>query len=233
MDRHSEQWAELRRIGRVAAMRRAIAAVAHSVGTPLNVITGRAALIVSGGTDVEKSARIIEHEVEVLAERLRRMLDFFRTQADGLSPLDCSAAAAGVVGLYRAVAAPLRIEIDLDARPDVVFELRRTAFELVVADLLELGLSDGRPGDRIRLELFRETSQNGPVLNLLAEYERPVVTPEMLSPAREPWELGDGDLDRAALVAELRGLCRENAARLELRATEPPGRVLGIHWPTF
>jgi two-component system NtrC family sensor kinase len=233
MDGQSKHWAELRRIGRVAAMRRAIAAVAHSVGTPLNVITGRAALIASGGTDVEKSARIIEQEVEVLAERLRRMLDFFRSQANGLELTDCSALANDLAELYRSVAASLQIEIDLDVRPDVTFELRRSAFELVFSGLLELGLSVGRAGDRIRLGLVRVASQNGPILTLDAEYERPVVTPEMLSPAREPWELGDGDLERAALVAELRGLCRENAARLELRATDPPGRVLSIHWPTF
>lgn len=233
MDRQSEHWAALRRMGRVAAMRRAIAAVAHSVGTPLNVITGRAALIAGGGTDIEKSARIIEHEVDVLAERLRRMLDFFRGQSDGLQVTDCSELAGSVVTLYGAVAAPLGIEIDLDTRSDITFELRPSAFELVVSDLLELGLFEGRSGDRVRLELARTSSGNGPALTLIASYPRPVVSPEMLSPAREPWELGDGEIHRAALVSELRGLCRENAARLELQPTDPPGAVLAIHWPTF
>ena len=214
-------------------MRRAIAAVAHSVGTPMNVISGRAALIAAGGTDVEKSARIIEHEIEVLAERLRRMLDFFRAQEQGLELADCSSLAVRIVELYGSVAAPLGIEIDLDVRPDVNFELRPRAFELVFGDLLELGLLIGQDGDVIRLELMPTSSNGGRVLSLLVGYERPVIAPEMLSPAREPWELGEGDVNRAALVAELRGLCRENAARLELVPTDPPGSKLAIHWPTF
>lgn len=214
-------------------MRRAIAAVAHSVGTPLNVITGRAALIAGGGTDVEKSAKIIEREVEILAERLRKMLEFFRSQSDGLELTDCAKLLREVAALYRDVAAARAIEIDVDGAADVTFELRPSALELVVSDLIELGLCDGRDGDRVRLELARTSSGGGATLTLIASYSRPVVSPEMLSPAREPWELGDGEIDRAALVSELRGLCRENAARLELHPTDPPGAALAVHWPTF
>jgi signal transduction histidine kinase len=70
--RHADR---LRTVGRLAA------GIAHELGTPLNVVSGRAGLIASGrlsAEDVHKSALTIKTEADRIAGIIRQLLDFAR-----------------------------------------------------------------------------------------------------------------------------------------------------------
>jgi signal transduction histidine kinase len=70
--RHAER---LNTVGRMAA------GIAHEVGTPLSVVTGRAELIASGKMSDEQtcqSARAIQHEAQRITKIVRELLDFAR-----------------------------------------------------------------------------------------------------------------------------------------------------------
>jgi len=74
----------MRQAERRAAMRRVASALAHAVGTPLNVIAGRAALISQAPHDkrsehAANNAAVIERQVEALVERIQHMLKWLRT----------------------------------------------------------------------------------------------------------------------------------------------------------
>src|SRR5437868_6326116 len=70
---------DLRQAERRAASARMVSVAGHLVGTPLNVIAGRAALIRSNPAPeaVEENVRRIEEQVERLALRIRRLIDYF------------------------------------------------------------------------------------------------------------------------------------------------------------
>ncbi len=71
--RHADR---LRTVGQLAS------GVAHELGTPLNVVTGRASLITSGRLPPEaivESAGIIKSQAERMAGIIRKLLDFSRT----------------------------------------------------------------------------------------------------------------------------------------------------------
>src|SRR6478609_9368333 len=70
---------ELRRAERRAVSARMVSVAGHLIGTPLNVIAGRAALIRTNPTPeaVEENVRRIEEQVERLALRIRRLIDYF------------------------------------------------------------------------------------------------------------------------------------------------------------
>src|SRR4051812_5602618 len=70
---------ELRRAERRAVSARMVSVAGHLIGTPLNVIAGRAALIRTNPTPevVEENVRRIEEQVERLAQRIRRLIDYF------------------------------------------------------------------------------------------------------------------------------------------------------------
>src|SRR5258705_2052646 len=70
---------ELRQAERRAVSARMVSVAGHLIGTPLNVIAGRAALIRTNLAPeaVEENVRRIEEQVERLAQRIRRLIDYF------------------------------------------------------------------------------------------------------------------------------------------------------------
>lgn len=72
---------QLRHAERLTTVGRMAAGLAHEIGTPLNVVTGRAELLVSGQLDSEAtriSARAIQSEAQKITRIVRELLDFAR-----------------------------------------------------------------------------------------------------------------------------------------------------------
>ncbi|MDX2480196.1 MAG: ATP-binding protein [Desulfuromusa sp.] len=72
---------KLRHTERLATLGQLSAGIAHELGTPLNVIAGRAKLISHSGMepgDISRSARIIGEQAERMTEIMRQLLSFAR-----------------------------------------------------------------------------------------------------------------------------------------------------------
>lgn len=72
---------QLRHVDRLRTVGRLAAGIAHELGTPLNVVSGRANLIASGQLDdqqTRESAAIIKGEADRIAKIIRQLLDFAR-----------------------------------------------------------------------------------------------------------------------------------------------------------
>jgi signal transduction histidine kinase len=75
---------QLRHAERLSTVGRLASGVAHELGTPLNVISGRAQMIVTGevtGVDVPASAGIIETQARRMAAIIRQLLNLARRPA--------------------------------------------------------------------------------------------------------------------------------------------------------
>jgi signal transduction histidine kinase len=75
---------QLRHADRLTTVGKLASGIAHELGTPLNVVQGRARLIADGevdGADVEKSARIVLEQAERMTALIRQLLDFARPRA--------------------------------------------------------------------------------------------------------------------------------------------------------
>ena len=74
---------QLRHADRLKTVGGLASGIAHELGTPLNVVSGRAGLIATGGlseTEVSESAAIIRTQSERMTAIIRRLLDFARRQ---------------------------------------------------------------------------------------------------------------------------------------------------------
>ena len=72
---------QLRHVDRLRMVGRLASGVAHEMGTPLNVVSGRAELISSGklsDTQIADSAEAIKSEAEKMTTTIRQLLDFAR-----------------------------------------------------------------------------------------------------------------------------------------------------------
>jgi signal transduction histidine kinase len=151
---------ELRRSERQLAVSSITAVITHLVGTPLNVIVGRAGLIRRSpeATDpIISDALCIQQKVEQLTEKLRALLELFTPQAPCVScrPNELLAEA---VELYRAVADTRNVEVVFNRGSEVAGWIHRQPALTVVTSLLSLAVHEVAPGSTVLLSCGQGTS---------------------------------------------------------------------------
>jgi two-component system, NtrC family, sensor kinase len=102
-----EELEKLRHTERLATLGRLSAGMAHELGTPLNVISGRAKLISScqlTESETEKSARIIGEQAERMTALMRQLLDFARRGSPQKQAVDLQQLVNYVVNLLQPTA---------------------------------------------------------------------------------------------------------------------------------
>src|SRR6266545_1651342 len=115
---------DLHRAERRAAVSRVASVIAHLIGTPLNVISGRAALIRHGNTEpsqIMDNAARIEQQVEELAQRLRRLIQFLTPRSMPAEPRSMSELVTELRLLYEPIARVRDVELEiLEQRSDAM-----------------------------------------------------------------------------------------------------------------
>ena len=150
----------LRQAERRAASARMVSVAGHLIGTPLNVIAGRAALIRSNPTPeaVEENVRRIEEQVERLALRIRRLIDYFG-MAD---PSDLRRSVGEVldecVALYRPVAEVAGVTLHVSVQGVEPLRIEASVPPLVLTTLLSLAIRSTAAGKTVQLN----ATEHGP-----------------------------------------------------------------------
>jgi signal transduction histidine kinase len=98
---------QLRHADRLTTVGKLASGLAHELGTPLNVVRGRAKLIVDKeveGEDVADSARIVVEQAERMTALIRQLLDFARPRQLQKAPLDVTGLGRRVCELVATIA---------------------------------------------------------------------------------------------------------------------------------
>jgi len=105
---------KLRHTERLATLGRLSAGMAHELGTPLNVIAGRAKLIGSAGLseeDILRSAKIIGEQADRMTGLMRQLLSFARRGEARKQPVDIGSALRAIVPLLELAAGKQNVEL--------------------------------------------------------------------------------------------------------------------------
>lgn len=108
---------KLRHTERLATLGRLSAGMAHEIGSPLNVISGRAKLIVSEELtpgEVTHSAEVISEQAERMTHIMRQLLDYARRSASQKQRFEVAKLLRTTQEMLRATASKQHIEIELD-----------------------------------------------------------------------------------------------------------------------
>ena len=98
-DQRIEVLEKLRHSERLATLGQLSAGIAHELGTPLNVISGRAKLISRPGMeaeDISRSARIIGEQSERMTQIIRQLLSFARREKPRKQSIDLNTVLRGL-----------------------------------------------------------------------------------------------------------------------------------------
>jgi signal transduction histidine kinase len=116
---------QLRHADRLTTVGKLASGLAHELGTPLNVVSGRAKLIADrevDGEDAIDSARIVAEQADRMTALIRQLLDFARPRALKPAPLNVTTLAARVCQLVQTIARKANVKL-VPPEPDPVLRL--------------------------------------------------------------------------------------------------------------
>lgn len=210
----------LRQAERRTASARIVTVIGHLIGTPLNVIAGRAALLNPQASPevLLENARRIEEQVERVSQRVRRLVDYFGAPAPSPEQQALSQIVDESLELYRPIAQLRGVAIELEPHGLGSARINCALGLLSLTVLLSLATRTTPKGQSIRLAV-REVGPRRLVLELdLAGVAPP---PERF----ERLELPDRHYDTDALevLSVGVGLARSSGGSLEVTKS-PTGR---------
>jgi signal transduction histidine kinase len=211
---------DLRQAERRAASMRMVSITGHLIGTPLNIIAGRAALIRSNLSPdaVEGNVRRIEEQVERLSMRIRRLIDYF-----GLPEPPAGRRTVGEIldecrEMYAPIAQLKGIQLRFCAEGVERVLIEAALSQLVLTTLLSLGIRRTTAGQCISLDASEQGTSALTFELVLPGLQAPPADFERL----EPPERGvPYDPDALEVLSICVGLARRIGGGLSILASQP------------
>ncbi|MDA8744503.1 HAMP domain-containing histidine kinase [Rubripirellula amarantea] len=148
---------QLRHADRLSTLGRLAAGVAHEMGTPLNVVSGRAELIASGelsSDQTRRSALTIKQESDRIAGIIRSLLDFARRGNPNRDRADLAALVDETVTMMRPLAEKKNVDIRWTrTESPMISKVDSGQIRQVLTNLIVNAISamDGQAGDTITI----------------------------------------------------------------------------------
>jgi signal transduction histidine kinase len=147
----------LRHADRLATVGQLASSVAHELGTPLNVVSGRARMILRGRVgpdDVPRNLEIILQQTDKIAEEIRALLDYSRRESPGRSSVDLHAELPRWLALIEPLATRRGVELAFESEDaPVVVEVAASRLQQVVVNLVVNGIHAMPETGRLTLRL--------------------------------------------------------------------------------
>ncbi|HKE15061.1 MAG TPA: HAMP domain-containing sensor histidine kinase [Kofleriaceae bacterium] len=144
---------QLRHAERLTTVGKLASGLAHELGTPLNVIAGRAQMIEAGelaGQEATESARIIHEQSQRMTSIIRQLLDFARRGKPGASArTDLGAVVQRTAGMLGAMARKAGVDLELPGGEPVEAMVDEAQVQQVVSNLLVNAIHASTRGGRV------------------------------------------------------------------------------------
>ncbi len=155
--RLNQQRNTIRHTDRLGTVGTLAAGVAHELGTPLNVVSGRAGLIASGklsAEEVRSSANTIKSETDRMTAIIRQLLDFARQTPAPHATVDLRDIIVRTCDLMTPLAKKSAVEIELNVATDpVVVEGDATQLQQVLTNLLSNAIAAMPQGGTVNVSV--------------------------------------------------------------------------------
>jgi two-component system, NtrC family, sensor kinase len=199
---------QLRHADRLKTVGKLASGIAHELGTPLNVVSGRAKMIARGqvtGDAVLDNARIIAEQTDRMTGIIRQVLDFARQREPHKAPTDPRQLAGQIASLLAPLASKKGVTIELlDGDPVGPVALDASQLQQVLTNLV-MNAVQAMPGrGAVRLEVELEERQapeeagggQGVFVRFTVADQGPGIDPSVVERIFEPFfttkEVGEG-----------------------------------------
>jgi two-component system NtrC family sensor kinase len=232
---------QLRHSERLAMLGRIASGIAHEMGTPLNVVSGRAKMIATAGLspeEINECGQIIQRQADRMTGTIRELLDFARPRSSEHQPIRVDELATRVVQMLQPLAAESGIGLDLimdDDLPSVRAD--RSQLEQVMMNLITNAIHAMPGGGTVGLEVRRgsvnpDTGRTITGLVIRVRDEGSGIDARHLPQIFEPFfttkQAGAGTGLGLSIV---KGIVEEHGGRIEVASEKGQGSCFSVYLP--
>jgi signal transduction histidine kinase len=227
---------QLRHADRLTTVGKLAAGLAHELGTPLNVISGRAQMIASGETadpdEAVACARIIEQQSERMTTIVRQLLDFARLRSPEKVPTDAGQLVRQIATLLEPFAAKRKVRLVCEEPASrLLAPLDGSQMQQALANLVVNAIQASNGPARVRVAAFPEPVAAGDAAGNAARRhaifevsdEGEGIPPDRLSAIFDPFfttkDVGEGT---GLGLSVAHGIVKEHGGWIEVQSE--PGR---------
>jgi two-component system, NtrC family, sensor kinase len=230
---------ELRHAVRLSTVGQLAAGMAHELGTPLNVISGRASLLAKrlcGDDEALADTRIIWEQTRRITTIVRRLLDFSRKAPRLAAPVDLCALAQEAVELLRPLSQKAGVEVDLSAEGNMLVSADANQILQVIGNLLMNAVQAMPSGGRIRVSVLRSVCDlgTGPQEHIHVSVQdtgtgiAPDILPRIFDPFVTTKEPGQGT---GLGLSTTHGIVKEHGGSITVESELGRGSIFVVHLP--
>ncbi len=151
---------QLRHADRLMTVGQLASGIAHELGTPLNVVSGRAKMIASDPTAAEtttKNARIVAEQAERMAAIIRQLLDFARQRGPSRASIHLPSLVEDTVDLLRPMAKKRNVTVHRGADPeDITALVDAGQIQQALTNVVVNGIQSMNAGGNLHVDVFTE-----------------------------------------------------------------------------
>ena len=154
---------QLRHADRLITVGRLASGIAHELGTPLNVINGRVAMLLRGNVDAETTRHYlqeIENQSSGMAAIIRQLLDFARRREPKTMTVELNALARRIARLVEAMATKKDVRVNVIAGDAVMAEGDATQLEQVMSNLVVNAIYACSQGGKVDIACGSDTAHH-------------------------------------------------------------------------
>jgi signal transduction histidine kinase len=239
---------QVRQAEKLAAVGRLASEVAHEVGTPLNVIAGRAGIIQQALAPEHPSLRHVEtiaRQVERITAILRQLLDYARPRQPAVRPVALRPILEQIVDLLAPLARRRAVRLEQDVPDDTPLLLADPdQLQQVLINLTGNALDATAAAGAVRLyagepspppagaSAVRRGSPKRPSVTLVVEDTGCGMPGEQLERVFEPFFTTKHRQAGTGLgLAIVEDIVRAHQGAIEVRSAEGRGTTVVIEWP--
>jgi signal transduction histidine kinase len=232
---------QLRHADRLATVGKLASGIAHELGTPLNVIYGRARMLETGeareGVALD-SARIVREQAQKMSAIIRQLLDFARQKGPDRARHDLRELTLDTVRLLAPLAAKGKIElrVDGDEQPALA-SVAPSQIEQALSNLIVNAIHASPPGETVRLRVETVDARAPAPDSRTERYVRikvsdhgPGMSPEVARRVFEPFfttkQVGEGT---GLGLSVAYGIAREHGGFIDIDTGPGRGTTFALH----
>ncbi|EAQ78585.1 sensor histidine kinase [Blastopirellula marina] len=154
---------QLRHADRLKTVGRLAAGIAHELGTPLNVVAGRAGLIAAGKlseTETRESAKTIKAEANRITLIVRQLLDFARQSRPQRADENVSLLTDRTISLLQPLAEKKGVAITADDAERIVASIDSSQIQQVLTNIIMNAIQATPDGGQIAISIQRKTRRS-------------------------------------------------------------------------